>query len=153
MLFRSVRALIRIVLISYAMSNRHALLNIQCELINLAHNPRAIAHRAFMFDNFPLTTAMIAADLHLLEDPRSEHVFPDDNSMAVALSANIQLLITCASPIAFVANLLLLEMKLCFLPIVEVPQGYGDANFHIWSSALAVASEAAAATTAKKSGE
>jgi hypothetical protein len=104
-----------------------------------------------MLDNLSLATAVIAADLHLLEDSRREHVLPDDNSVAVALSANIQLLVTCAGSITFVADLLLLEMELGFLSVVEVPQRYGDAHFHIWPSALAVASSTAATT--EESGE
>jgi hypothetical protein len=69
---------------------------------------------------FPLPAADIACNLHLLEYPRRKHMFLDLDPVPATTRTLIHLSIRAPATLALLANLLLLELEFCLMPIVKV---------------------------------
>ena len=92
-----------------------------------------------MFDCLPLTSALIALHLHLLENARREYVFLYYHAPSTAVRTSVHLPIGTASPFAFFTDLLFLYLKRMLCPVIEISKRYGDPKIHIGTPALATA--------------
>jgi hypothetical protein len=73
-----------------------------------------------VFYGFPLSTADIACNLHLLEDARRKHMFLDLHPVPATARTLIHLSIRASTTLALLANLLLLELEFRLVPIIKV---------------------------------
>tara|TARA_R110002060_G_scaffold2007_2_gene3653 strand:+ start:1188 stop:1556 length:369 start_codon:yes stop_codon:yes gene_type:complete len=100
-----------------------------------------------MLDRLALSATSVARNLYLLENSRRKHVLLDLHTMAMTHVTSIDLAIFTSSPVALVADLLLLQLELGGMPIVKVLQRNADSYFHVWSSPLTLLMPKVSTTT------
>jgi hypothetical protein len=73
-----------------------------------------------MLDSLALTSADVAIYLDLLENTGSKHVLLDLDTMSTTAVAGVDLSISASTSLAFLANLLLLELEFGRVAVVKI---------------------------------
>lgn len=98
-----------------------------------------------MLDHFAPSTTLVALRLDLLEHARRKLVLGDPHTMSTAVSTRFNNAVSRARPIAFLADLLLVPLKLCCAPVVEVAQRDANLDLDVGSLTYTVSAEMTAA--------
>ena len=99
-----------------------------------------------MLDHFTLAVALVALDLHLLEQSWRKLLSLYFCATATARVTCLYVSVFATRALARRAYSLFLYLKFCRAPIVEVAQGNGHPELHVWSLALPAAMPKVSAT-------
>lgn len=148
-----VGAFVGLVFVREADAVRHALLDCEFVLFRLAHHAGAVAHGARMRDCLALAPALVALDLHLLEETGRELLSLDASAASAARVACLDVAVFAACTLARGADGLLLDLEFRDATVVEVAEGHRDAEFHVGALTLPAAVPEVAAATKKPTEE